>query len=110
MTSVLLEDACKRLEVDALLNFNDVGPDCGFKIVDAKARMLQLAKRVGLESRRSTDAGRVIANVRDVARSLSHALCDNAECMASLTIIRCHSAKAPRIDPTACGRYDTKVV
>ena len=46
---VMLEDACAPLDGGALVSFNSVSPDFVFKIGDTKARMLQLAKSVGLD-------------------------------------------------------------
>ncbi len=47
---VMLEGARANLDGTALLNFNSVSPDFVFKIGDTKARMLQLAKSVGLDA------------------------------------------------------------
>lgn len=46
---VLLEGACKTLEGNALVNFNSISPDFVFKVGDTKARMMQVARSVGLD-------------------------------------------------------------
>ena len=46
---VLLEGARKKLDASALLNFNGISPDFVVKIGDTKARMLQVARSVGLD-------------------------------------------------------------
>ncbi len=51
---VLLEGACKKLEASVLLNFNSVSPEFVFKLGDSKARMLQLARSVGLDEEQLT--------------------------------------------------------
>jgi hypothetical protein len=47
---VRLVDALRAMDDRALLDFNSVSPDFVFKVGDSKARMLDLARSVGLDA------------------------------------------------------------
>ena len=47
---VKLKDASKRFSTRALISFNPISPDFAFRIGDTRARMLALARGVGLDA------------------------------------------------------------